>query len=57
MQQAATVRLHLNGPYALGFRALSSQGLTLEEILEGKDYLIRSCALVLVMIKHVSFCR
>lgn len=57
MQQAATVRLHLNGPYALGFRALSSQGLTLEEILEGKDYLICSCALVLVMIKHVSFCR
>lgn len=57
MQQAAMVRLHLNGSYALGFRALSSHGLALEEILEGKDYLIPSCALVLVVIKHISFCR
>lgn len=55
MQQAAMVRLHLNGSHALGFRALSSHGLALEEILEGKDYLIPSCALVLVVIKHVSF--
>ena len=57
MQRKAMVRLRLNGSYAFGFRALSLHGLTLEEILEGKDYLIPSCALVLVVIKHVSFCR
>ena len=51
------VRLRLNGSYALGFRALSLHGLTLGEILKGKDYLISSCALVLVVIKHVSFGR
>lgn len=51
------VRLRLNGSYALGFRALSLHGFTLGEILKGKDYLISSCALVLVVIKHVSFGR
>ena len=57
MQQPAMVRLHLSGSYDLGFRALSLHELTLKEVLEGEYYVIPSCALVLGVINHISFCK